>query len=116
MMAEEEVEKYRGQNTGQGYNYSYVRHIPVPQHPPQVRFGNVRTQIAKEKTNKINDTVNNKVVKQQTVSIDQPQNNIAQVHRTNLCDILKRRRQVAEAKGDQRLLRLLEVEWKYMAC
>ncbi|MEG3844113.1 hypothetical protein QT986_28245, partial [Microcoleus sp. herbarium14] len=41
---------------------------------------------------------------------------VAQVHRVHICNILDRRQQVAKAKGDDRLLRLLEIEWKQMAC
>ena len=110
MMAGEAVEQYRGQS----WNYHYVRHIPVPQHPPQVRCRNVSTQVTEGKEN--NSTVRKKIVEQQILPIVEPQNNIAQVHKTNLCDILERRRQVAEAKGDQKLLRLLEWECEYMAC
>jgi hypothetical protein len=41
---------------------------------------------------------------------------VAQVHRANICNILDRRQQAAKAKGDERLLRLLEIEWQQMAC
>lgn len=114
MMAGEVVGQYRGQNRGQAWNYQYLRHIPVPQHPPQIRCRGVSDRVGK--VEKTNVAVVETVEDEQTVSTVEPQNNIAQVHKTNLCDILERRRRVAEARGDEKLLHLLEVEWQYMVC
>ena len=114
MMAGEEIEQYRGQNRTKDWNYCYVRHIPVPRHPPKARNDGVTTKVTNGK--KINTTVSKEVVVKQTFTVVEPKNNITQVHKANLCDILERRRRVAEAKADEKLLGLLEIEWQYMAC
>ncbi len=101
MMVGEEVEKYRGRNRGQGWDYPYPRHIPIHGHPPKKMFCTVNYPLAKEK---------------QTVAFLQAKNNLAQVHKINLCDILERRCLIAKARGDQKLLSLLEDEWQYMCC
>ena len=90
--------KYRGQN----WNYRYPRHIPVPK-----KYGGT-----------------NHTAKRDTAAASAPAavksaptvQEVAQVHRVHICHILDRRQQVAKAKGDDRLLRLLEIEWKQMAC
>ena len=90
--------KYRGQN----WNYRYPRHIPVPK-----KYGGT-----------------NHSVKRDAAAVSAPAAvesapifaEVAQVHRVHICRILDRRQQVAKAKGDDRLLRLLEIEWKQMAC
>ncbi|MGB3508226.1 MAG: hypothetical protein WBA93_03110 [Microcoleaceae cyanobacterium] len=120
MMAGELVEQYRGQNRGQGLNYRYVRHIPLPRHPPQVRCVrcvrccSISTLLTEG--NKTNASLSKKVLDNQNFHVVEPKNNIAQVHKTSVCDILERRLRMAEAKGDEKLLHLLEMEWEYMAC
>ena len=98
-MVEGEVAgKYRGQN----WNYRYPRHIPVPK-----TYGGV-----------------NHSVKRYTSAASAPAAvessstfaEVAQVHRAHICSILDRRKQVARAKGDVKLMSLLEIEWKQMAC
>jgi hypothetical protein len=98
-MVEGEVAgKYRGQN----WHYRYPRHIPVPK-----KYGGT-----------------NHTAKRDTAAASAPAavksspivQEVAQVHRANICSMLDRRQQVARAKGDERLLRLLEIESKQMAC
>ena len=108
--------KYRGQN----WNYRYPRHIPVPEQAYNLKYRGVeyntkRTQepevvVAKTVVEPVRAIVPTRA-KACTVVPD-----IATVHRTNLCNILDRRLQVAKAKGDERLLRLLESEAAQMAC
>ncbi|MEM1168447.1 MAG: hypothetical protein AAGJ08_05025 [Cyanobacteria bacterium P01_H01_bin.35] len=101
MIVGEEVEKYRGQHRGQECYYSYPRHIPIHGHPPQKMFGTVNFSLDLDKEKQ---------------TIIEAKNNIAQVHKTNLCDILERRCLIAKAKGDQKLLSLLKDEWQYISC
>ena len=98
-MVEGEVAgKYRGQN----WNYRYPRHIPVPK-----TYGGVNHS-AKRDTAAASAPA---AVKSAPTFAE-----VAQVHRVHICNILDRRQQVAKAKGDERLMRLIEIEWKQMAC
>ncbi len=109
MLVGEVVEEYRGQHRGQGWNYPYPRHIPRHGHPPKKICCTVNDRLGKEK-----QTVT--FVPKTTEQQIQAKNNIAQVHKTNLCDLLARRRLVAKARGDEKLLSLLESEWQYISC
>ena len=90
--------KYRGQN----WNYRYPRHIPVPK-----TCGGVN-HIAKRDT----AAASAPAAVKSTPTFPE----VAQVHQANICNILDRRQQVARAKGDVKLMSLLEIEWKQMAC
>jgi len=105
MIEGEVAGKYRGQD----WNYRYPRHIPNPKkyggpnytkkRDSQAGDGNVAAASAPA------------AVKSYPTVVE-----VAQVHRANICNILDRRTQAAKAKGDERLLRLLELEWQQMAC
>ena len=108
--------KYRGQN----WNYRYPRHIPVPQHPQNLQCHSV-LDTSHGKSPKIDedlatraDTARNRVIA--PVASSGKFEDVATVHRVNICNILDRRKQVARAKGDVKLMSLLEIEWKQMAC
>lgn len=97
--------KYRGQN----WNYRYPRHIPVPK-----KYGGVNHTTKQDFQANSPDTVTASApaaVKSSPTFAE-----VAQVHRVHICHILDRRKQVAAAKGDRTLLRLLEIESKQMAC
>ncbi|NER08665.1 MAG: hypothetical protein F6K17_42125, partial [Okeania sp. SIO3C4] len=108
MMMGEAVEEYRGQYRGQGWTYPYVKHIPIPQHPSKKLCCPIDDELAQEK-----QTIN--VVQRVEKKQVEPKK-IAQVNRTNICDILKWRRLIAKAKGNEKLLALLEVEWRDKSC
>lgn len=103
MLEGEVAGKYRGQN----WNYRYPRHIRGPQ-PAQ--YWQQRDRF--ESTNRAPKATENVVAVTSPPKVEE----IAQVHRANICNILDRRLQIAKAKGDERLLRLLEIESKQMAC
>ena len=108
MMMGEAVEEYRGQHRGQGWTYPYVKHISMPQHPSQKLCCPRDDELAQEK-----QTINvAQVVKEKQV---EPKK-IAKVNRTNICDILQWRCLIAKAKGDEKLLTLLEFEWRDKSC
>lgn len=101
MLEGEVAGKYRGQN----WNYRYPRHIRVPKQAQDLQRGLLcATAAPKPAENAAAVTPPPKVEE------------IAQVHRANICNILDRRLQIAKARGDERLLRLLEIESKQMAC
>ncbi|OCQ93911.1 hypothetical protein BCD67_20535 [Oscillatoriales cyanobacterium USR001] len=116
-MVESEVGgKYRGQ----GWNYRYPRHIPVPQQVYDlkyrgVEYKNTGTPNAEvtlpKKTSEPRRAIAHISAKPCVLVPD-----IAKVHRANLCNILDRRLQVAKARGDEKLLRLLEFEAQQMVC
>ena len=92
-----------GRSRGQNWNYRYPRHIPVPK-----AVGGAN-HIAKRDTAAFSAPA---AVESSPTTFAE----VAQVHRAYICSILDRRQQVAAAKGDERLLRLLEIESKHMAC
>ena len=108
--------KYRGQH----WNYRYPRHIPVPQHPQNLQCRSVLDS-TDGKSPKIDedvatraDSARNRAIA--TVASSGKFEEVATVHRVNICNILDRRKQVAREKGDLKLMCLLEVESKEMAC
>ncbi|MEZ2225065.1 DUF4278 domain-containing protein [Microcoleus sp.] len=114
-MTEGEVAgKYRGQN----WNYRYPRHIPMPQHPQDLQYRGVGYR-SDRPSPKIEEDV--AVDTAATMAIAAAPSypkaeEVATVHRAHICNILDRRQQIARAKGDERLLRLLEKESRQMAC
>jgi Domain of unknown function (DUF4278) len=108
--------KYRGQN----WNYRYPRHLTMPQHPQDLQYRDAHYSNDR-RSPKIDEDVTARVDTATAIAIAAVtsaynREEIAKVHRANICNILDRRKQVAAAKGDESLLRLLEKEWKQMAC
>jgi Domain of unknown function (DUF4278) len=115
MIEGEVAGKYRGQN----WSYRYPRHIRGPQQAYDVNYR--RTDYSTKQVPKADEDVAARVdiataIAIAAVTSAQNREEIAKVHRVNICNILDRRKQVAAAKGDESLLRLLEKEWKQMAC
>ncbi len=105
-MVEGEVAgKYRGQN----WNYRYPRHIPVPK-----KYGGTNHSAKRDFQAGSRDAA--AVSAPAAVKSSPTFAEVAQVHRVHICNILDRRKQVARAKGDVKLMSLLEIEWKQMAC
>ena len=105
MIEGEVAGKYRGQN----WNYRYPRHIPVPK-----KYGGVNHTTKQDFQANSRDTAGASApaaVKSAPTFAE-----VAQVHRVHICHILDHRKQVAAANGDERLLRLLEIESKQMTC
>jgi len=105
MLEGEVAGKYRGLN----WNYRYPRHIPVPKKYGGISSTTKRDFQALENVAAVHTAYS-------TVESSPTFADVAQVHRMHICNILDRRKQVAKAKGDERLMRLLEIEWKQMAC
>lgn len=95
--------KYRGQN----WNYHYPRHMKVPQHVRDLQY---RGRLNSDRVSMKLDTI------EETVTSAQKVEDVATIHQMNICNILDRRKQVARAKGDVKLMSLLEIEWRQMAC
>jgi hypothetical protein len=105
MIEGEVAGKYRGQN----WNYRYPRHIPAPN-----KYGGRNYTTKQDSQAGDRDVAAASApaaVKSYPTGVE-----VAQVHRTNICHILDRRQQAAKANGDERLLRLLELEWQQMVC
>ena len=105
MIEGEVAGKYRGIN----WNYRYPRHIPTPK-----KYGGTNSTTKRDSQAGDRDVAAASApaaVKSYPTVVE-----VAQVHRANICNILDRRQQAAKAKGDERLLRLLELEWQQMAC
>jgi Domain of unknown function (DUF4278) len=115
MLEGEVAGKYRGQN----WNYRYPRHIRVPRQAYDMDYRGV--DYSSKRVPKADEDVAARVDTATAIAIAaatsaQNRQEIAKVHRANICNILDRRQQIAKAKGDESLLRLLEIEWKQMAC
>ncbi|WP_293126180.1 DUF4278 domain-containing protein [Microcoleus sp. bin38.metabat.b11b12b14.051] len=105
MIEGEVAGKYRGQD----WNYRYPRHLAVPKKYGGINFTTKRDFQAQHNVTAVDAL--DAAVKSAPTATD-----LAQVHRAHICSILDRRKQVAAAKGDEKLLRLLEREWQQMAC
>jgi len=105
MMEGEVAGKYRGIN----WNYRYPRHIPTPKKYGGTNYTTKRDSQAGDRD--VAAASDPAAVESYPTVVE-----VAQVHRANICNILDRRQQAAKAKGDERLLRLLELEWQQMAC
>ncbi|MEO6861106.1 MAG: DUF4278 domain-containing protein [Microcoleus sp.] len=105
MIEGEVAGKYRGQN----WNYRYPRHVPVPK-----KYGGLNSTTKRDF--QAPQDVAAVCTPYSAVQSSLTAADVAQVHRAHICNILDRRKQVAAAKGDERLLRLLEREWQQMAC
>ena len=108
-----------GQYRGQNWNYRYPRHIPVPHQAYDLKYRGV--EYSTKSSFKAEAAVSTVAESPCAIapSLATPRKvvaEIAKVHRTNLCNILDRRVQVAKARGDEKLLRLLENEAIQMAC
>lgn len=104
--------KYRGQN----WNYRYPRHIPVPRQTGATTYRNTQHRVDPPKADEVAMAVGNTTATSSAAAARPPAGEVAKVHRANICNILDRRKQVARAKGDVKLMSLLEIEWKQMAC
>ena len=111
MIEGEVAGKYRGQN----WKYRYPRHIPVPQHPHDLRYRGV-LESGRKSLKVDRDLIGTVDSTEAAVTFAQKVDEVAKVHRVNICNILDRRKQVARAKGDVKLMCLLEIEWQQMAC
>jgi len=103
--------KYRGQN----WNYRYPRHMKVPQHAHDLQYRG-RLECDRESLKVDRDVIGTVDSARVTVISSAKVQEVATVHRMNICNILDRRKQVARAKGDVKLMSLLEKEWQQMAC
>ncbi|MEG4024017.1 DUF4278 domain-containing protein [Microcoleus sp. S13C4] len=105
MIEGEVAGKYRGQN----WNYRYPRHIPAPN-----KYGG--TNYTTKRDSQAGDLDVAAARASATPEYYPTVVEVAQVHQANICNILDRRKQAAKANGDERLLRLLEIESRQMVC
>ena len=103
MIEGEVAGKYRGHN----WNYRYPRHLRGAQ---QAQDWQQRDRDRPDCTNRAPKADENVAAVRSALTVE----DIVKVHRANICNILDRRLQAAKARGDERLLRLLEIESKQM--
>lgn len=115
--------KYRGQSV----QFSYPRHIPVPQTPHSLKYRGVcysktEPEHPLKEVTPLTPTEIQPVEARQGATLrlvtfeKTLDENLAKVHSDHLCRLLERRRQAAAARGDMNLLRLLDLEAKEIAC
>lgn len=104
--------KYRGQN----WNYRYPRHVPAVKHQSPITYRGARYSRTEDPQADEAASVARNARKSESAAVKSLAAEAAKVHRANICNILNRRKQVAAAKGDEMLLRLLEKEWEQMVC
>ena len=105
MIEGEVAGKYRGQN----WNYRYPRHLRAPNKHGGTNYTTKQDSQAGDRD--VAAASAPPAVKSYPTGVE-----VAQVHRANICNILDRRKQAAKANGDERLLRLLEIESRQMVC
>ena len=104
--------KYRGQN----WNYRYPRHMTAPREGGGTIYRSAQHSRDRDpEADEAAEVAENTCMRGPT-PVKSLTAEVGKVHRANICNILDRRKQVAAAKGDESLLRLLEKEWKQMAC
>ncbi len=110
-----------GRYRGQQWHVRYPRHLHVPQPRPTLRYRGVAYNM-NNPSDRANLAVDITAVKTQPKTPaaiprgDNPENEWKQVHQANVCRLLERRRQRAEAQGDQQLLKLLDSEAEQWVC
>ncbi|MGL5081515.1 MAG: DUF4278 domain-containing protein [Microcoleaceae cyanobacterium] len=113
--------KYRGQE----WNIHYPRHIPVPQPYSTLKYRGINYKTSALSNNVVALNLPTTQLPGSAKSISaglvkagvvEAQDDFAQVHRANVCRLLEHRQQVAQAKGDQKLLKALEREAQQLVC
>lgn len=104
-----------GKYRGNAWQIHYPRHIPVPLTNPSLKYRGVAYHQEDVRTWET----------QQPAATGFPQtppstsispSNLTSVHTASICRILEHRLKVAQARGDERLLKLLELEAQQLAC
>ncbi len=98
--------KYRGQT----WKIHYPRHMQMTQPSHELKYRSIAYS-----TGETPEHLKEPVVPALTIHQPVP-NNLTRTHTANICRILEHRRQVAEAQGDQQLLRMLELEAQQVVC
>lgn len=117
MVEAETSGKYRGQE----WHLQHPRHIPAPVHNRNLKYRGIPY-------NSIQAAQNSEVVVQHATTTEVSaeilteaacqiaMNNVAHIHCNRLHQILERRRQIAQERGDTQLLELLEKEAQALVC
>lgn len=101
--------KYRGQDT----HTNYPRHIPTPVYN-ELKYRGVAYTVGEPKVCAIKEAPQETKV---ATEVGRGKvSNLADVHYQNLCQRLEYRKQAAMARGDHKLLQLLEKESRQMVC
>jgi len=109
-----------GKYRGNAFHVHYPRHIPAPLPNPNLKYRGV-AYCSEDVRNAEREAVAAipSQTEPQTPAIAPAgvtQNNIASVHTANICRVLEHRREVARARGDLQLLKMLELEAQQLAC
>lgn len=109
--------KYRGQPC----HFSYPRHIPTPQPSHTMRYRGLAYTAGEPKTLTEMGVSSTFTQTQATsppmaIACQLQQEKLGQIHCANLRRILERRRKAAQARGDENLLKMLDLEAQQIAC
>lgn len=110
-----------GRYRGQKWHIHYPRHLHVPQPHPTLKYRGVTYNMS-QPSDRCNLAVGISAAKTQpkTPAViprsEAPEDDWQQVHKANVCRLLDRRRQRAAARGDQKLLDLLNSEAQQWVC
>ncbi|MGL5510493.1 MAG: DUF4278 domain-containing protein [Microcoleaceae cyanobacterium] len=114
IMPGEVAGKYRGNE----WTYQYPRHIPMPPPTTQLKYRGVdynSGQVVEQSSCiKQSEKVLNKV--ELAIKNSQTDPGVNQIHQANICRNLDRRWLIAQAEGNEDLMRLLEKEFQQVAC
>ncbi|WP_413160174.1 DUF4278 domain-containing protein [Capilliphycus salinus ALCB114379] len=100
-----------GKYRGNAWQVHYPRHIPVPLPNPNLKYRGVAYR--PEEVRSAEQTQPQPSV---TAPVEATPENIIGVHTANICRVLEHRRKVAQARGDEQLLKMLELEAQQLAC
>ncbi len=110
-----------GRYRGHQWHTHYPRHFHVPQPRPTLRYRGTTYNMnnPKDQAN-LGVGITNAKTQPKTPSTiprgEAPEEEWKQAHKANVCRVLERRRQRAEAQGDQQLLDLINSEAQQWVC
>lgn len=109
-----------GKYRGNAWQVRYPRHIPVPLPNPSLKYRgvaycgeDVRTA---ERERVVGVSWQASPQPSADTSAEATSENLVTVHTANICRVLEHRQNVARARGDEQLLKMLELEAQQLAC
>jgi hypothetical protein len=106
--------KYRGNE----WTYQYPRHIPMPPPTSQLKYRGIGYNPGQAVDQVTFSQKSEKSLSKVELAIKNSKTDpkINQIHRANICRNLDRRWMIAQAEGNEDLMRLLEKEFQQVAC
>lgn len=118
VMPGEVADKYVGKYRGNQWAYEYPRHIPMPATDAQLKYRGISYNPASavDRISGHQHSENTPSNGEMVIKNSKTDPKVGQIHRANICRNLDRRWLIAQAEGNEDLMRLLEKEFQQVAC